>query len=1487
MSSLSEAVKSQRKFLNGTGYYSKLIVGADNLSVEDVVGYQNKILKKEKRLAKEDPKAGAAAPSTTANLFKDPLVKETMNNLNSKAYIQMYEQFLQMYNGPIGDMDVKYRLGEALYKKTDLKQNMFTDQNGSIYTRSLYNLDTTVYSKPGDPGSKEICANLYFPPYNDGHAVGAVPSLNSFGTTLTDEQSGTFNKQTFRVQRTGVTYRGLGYKAVNDLIEMVQWMFEGVTGIVSTYSTEWDLSLYIQEGLLSLDKNKSGQIEPIHLTYRMHADNPGSYTANNDECYVFGVINAATSKFTCEKEWKITKYPLSAYWAPYNNTYSLYHKVDCPNPLTNESFFEIVNAVEQFDMWNANKAGWGNWAMPLYKALYPSSDDGLCDSDLDDFSNEISEEDYLDEEGNIVGSDIYSGTSSSDKGKKTASKANRQTSKYGNGSAFVQKASAAVDGMAWMDATTENTGSDNSSTALAVGLNHRNPCFYGGPHGSGVSPKVAQASFDGRSHLLRNVPRINFKGENTTDRVRKLKQHYVESHWKKAKNWKKALFEQGDSVKAEYYVTYYEWENREDDFYIGYYSYYYHDSSYYRNNGYQNNGEYGYYNREIFTKHQYSSDSNRPGSYHASYDHRHITDYRGYRNCHEGWWMHETYQTKVEKYRLESTRAYDSMPNIKWSIKEYTTVIGDVWNNESARRHLGWLNSWCSLENKNLLFKNDRSSIYRLVAGSYAGTSTVSGDVSGSFSWDKYTEESSLLQLVKDTQHQDWNYMFLFGPVKNGVNDFIVKCAVRWQSFTIRTEQSHKHRSHGCHGNHYAYYNYEYAQIDMSSIEIIDSHLSTTPWSNFGRDLMKDPEVTDAGKIGERIDIYCEWDEAKALTSQDVGKKFYKAKTNQYCTVEYNDVKKAYVYTDFRSVNGTPNLFDSDWCLITDPWITIHSGSSDINGFKGQGILKSLPGYNGNGLDNLSPNMTFGNFSVKKFEHARKSVSSYLNGNNCPVYPVDYARSYRASGSLPSSISKAIRNAYVSSIFVDSEGYCYRVFNLNSVRNVYVGLLNMSKMAENIASWWKIINASKLKAIKDEIIGNNVKTASYNTKYYNPFAFSRPITDSSYLESGKASATAYALTLRNLADRIKTVATKDWTRWTLKEYYDTWNTMSLIQTDIVDSQTPQFIGDLWSFLNFLYETRQYFNGKRFNKCNGTYYTLRHLEQLTIAACAQSMVVDVNLNLQEATSGKYAIIYTEVQNTIADKTKALANNEVLEPDRITKLYLKVNYPNGVTTDKEAAQWEKDHGWKEGDEHLLIKTSLREGDTYYDPKKVWAIKPKDDMYQVRSVEWDENEANKALKKSKIEANQDASDIKIFDYDKCVKSIVWGDEPNLTPISRGNMVGINPADYTEYLMAAEDEDGDANIMNALCYGQEVAEYWTVDVTDATTPKPRAEGYKTDVCIKPYKPSQSEIEEPEYEEDVFYDGRMYPIVEDQGVIVSALQDLKEIKTTFRQTTK
>ena len=35
------------------------------------------------------------------------------------------------------------------------------------------------------------------------------------------------------------------------------------------------------------------------------------------------------------------------------------------------------------------------------------------------------------------------------------------------------------------------------------------------------------------------------------------------------------------------------------------------------------------------------------------------------------------------------------------------------------------------------------------------------------------------------------------------------------------------------------------------------------------------------------------------------------------------------------------------------------------------------------------------------------------------------------------------------------------------------------------------------------------------------------------------------------------------------------------------------------------------------------------------------------------------INTEVQNTIADKTKALTNNEVLEPDRITKLNKREN------------------------------------------------------------------------------------------------------------------------------------------------------------------------------------------------------------------------------------
>jgi hypothetical protein len=52
----------------------------------------------------------------------------------------------------------------------------------------------------------------------------------------------------------------------------MQIIIENITGIVSTHLTEWDLSIYMQEGLLS--RNANGGPLKLYLNYRIREDNP-------------------------------------------------------------------------------------------------------------------------------------------------------------------------------------------------------------------------------------------------------------------------------------------------------------------------------------------------------------------------------------------------------------------------------------------------------------------------------------------------------------------------------------------------------------------------------------------------------------------------------------------------------------------------------------------------------------------------------------------------------------------------------------------------------------------------------------------------------------------------------------------------------------------------------------------------------------------------------------------------------------------------------------------------------------------------------------------------------------------------------------------------------------------------------------------------------------------------------------------------------------
>jgi hypothetical protein len=121
-------------------------------------------------------------------------------------------------------------------------------------------------------------------------------------------------------ETTGFTFRDPGMKAISDNIQYIQYLVEKVTGVVSTYLTEWDLSVYMQEQLMM--KTPAGANEKLWLNYRIKKDNPLATTAdgyNDDRALCFNVVGSSVSKLfgDCIKYWRPSDYPLSAWWSPY------------------------------------------------------------------------------------------------------------------------------------------------------------------------------------------------------------------------------------------------------------------------------------------------------------------------------------------------------------------------------------------------------------------------------------------------------------------------------------------------------------------------------------------------------------------------------------------------------------------------------------------------------------------------------------------------------------------------------------------------------------------------------------------------------------------------------------------------------------------------------------------------------------------------------------------------------------------------------------------------------------------------------------------------------------------------------------------------------------------------------------------------------------------------------------------------------------------
>lgn len=411
-------------------------------------------------------------PSVLGNDLNDPeteMVTGMLQHLQASEFVQM---FLDSYMAPLNS-DIKWRLGEvtgtkifnyidgkALYEPDKISQLVQYDEFGRIDTTANFRYKVKIDGLGSSIRSaEEYLVNYFFPPYTADAFAGldtkyiadqAIRNRVWVDTIYNDyneivpckvcgKKGGhwhypdmnndmvniTFDTKNLMSMRENPTYRKVAFKPINDNISLLQRGFEYVTGIVSTYLTEWDISLYIQEGLLA----DTAGVTPSILTIcnRITKDNPCKLTGSN--ALNFGVLNGAISKLDinsglipCKAEWDPSAYPLSTYWWPletkprgktnsvsdqlptfYDEAKKTWSNVNIENKNTRDK-------IRFFDSRGAAYSGWRSWDRMKYaSSIYTTPDDGLSDVDVIHMCEETADFtfcDTVDKSGQIVDGEI-------------------------------------------------------------------------------------------------------------------------------------------------------------------------------------------------------------------------------------------------------------------------------------------------------------------------------------------------------------------------------------------------------------------------------------------------------------------------------------------------------------------------------------------------------------------------------------------------------------------------------------------------------------------------------------------------------------------------------------------------------------------------------------------------------------------------------------------------------------------------------------------------------------------------------------------------------------------------------------------------------------------------------------------------------------------------------------------------------------------------
>lgn len=518
---------------------------------------------------------------------------EIIKMLNNESQLKLLQMYFDSYMAP-KNSDIQWRLGPVTgtVLNTDFMDNdLSMIENGAMYTRSNFSIPYfRKFLVNGEISDKEErFTSLFFPPYKIGEKTGISDRTAFMRNVLKENPNASFNQDTFMLTRDGFTYRDPGYKSISDYISFLQWVIEGCTGIVSTYLTEWDLSVYMQEGLMTPKIN--GGASPIYLNYRIRKDNPiatedGRYTDDRALCY--NVTGSAVSKFehANQKVWRPSDYPLSQWWIPYRkNVHWKMKNIRIDEEVGNEERFnflipymdiydnvnssfsyegqQLKDILKQQDFLGYVLGTWPNETLKYYRAFYRTDGDNYTDFDvtentwlkkvagankgesakekktMNDFITKAREEMLLN--GGYYGGPTQPGdtggwmqrgaiSAALNSEKTQISQADEDLEDAGFDQVESGTSSELTEHSVLQD--TLNQTVDASNMCSYKGVNRFSPAIFGGPHGADYSPNSIHGYFDDTSTILRNIPRvsdnnaINFSSYDENDYFSDLNKFY-------------------------------------------------------------------------------------------------------------------------------------------------------------------------------------------------------------------------------------------------------------------------------------------------------------------------------------------------------------------------------------------------------------------------------------------------------------------------------------------------------------------------------------------------------------------------------------------------------------------------------------------------------------------------------------------------------------------------------------------------------------------------------------------------------------------------------------------------------------------------------------------------------------------------------------------------------------------------------------------------